>query len=93
MPVGARAREPSEVETPESPRRRATSKIADAYLRVNPVHKSSAAAMYSNRGNFFGVIAKFKAEEYIPKRVCQHSTAQVIVAGKLRRVLHVNFEC
>ena len=35
MPVGAR--EPSEVETPEIPRRRATSKIADAYSRVNPV--------------------------------------------------------
>ena len=35
MPVGAR--EPSEVETPEIPRRRATSKIADAYSRVNSV--------------------------------------------------------
>ena len=35
VPVGAR--EPSEVETPEIPRRRATSKIADAYSRVNPV--------------------------------------------------------
>ena len=35
MPVGAR--EPSEVKTPEIPRRRATSKIADAYSRVNPV--------------------------------------------------------
>ena len=34
-----------------------------------------------------------KAEEYIPKQVCQHSTAQVIVTGKIRRVLHVNFEC
>ena len=31
-----------------------------------------------------------KAEEYVPKQVCQHSTAQVIVTGKIRRVLHVN---
>ena len=29
----------------------------------------------------------------IPKQVCQHSTAQVIVTGKIRRVLYVNFEC
>ena len=30
-----------------------------------------------------------------PSKVCQHSTstAQVIVAGKIRRVLYVNFEC
>ena len=34
-----------------------------------------------------------KAEEYIPKQVCQHCTAQVIVTGKIRRVLYVNFEC
>jgi hypothetical protein len=34
-----------------------------------------------------------KAEEYVPKMVCQHSTAHVIVTGKIRRVLHVNFEC
>jgi hypothetical protein len=34
MPVGAR--EPSEMKTAEIPRRRATSKIADAYSRVNP---------------------------------------------------------
>ena len=26
-------------------------------------------------------------------QVYQHSTAQVIVTGKIRRVLHVNFEC
>jgi len=32
VPVGAR--EPSEVKTPEIPRRRATSKIADAYLYI-----------------------------------------------------------
>ena len=29
-----------------------------------------------------------KAEEYVPKEVCQHSSAQVIVTGKIRRVLH-----
>ena len=31
----------------------------------------------------------------VPKQVCHHvhSTAQVIVTGKIRRVLHVNFEC
>ena len=36
-----------------------------------------------------------KAEEYVPKQVCQHSSAQVIVTGKIRRVLqlYVNFEC
>ena len=34
-----------------------------------------------------------KAEEYMPKLVCQHSTAQVIVTGNIRRVLYVNFEC
>ena len=28
-----------------------------------------------------------------PKQVCQHSTVQVIVTGKIQRVLHVNFEC
>ena len=35
MPVGAW--EPSEMKTPEIPQRKATSKIADAYSRVNPV--------------------------------------------------------
>ena len=35
VPIGAR--EPSEVKTPEIPRRRATSKIADASSCVNPV--------------------------------------------------------
>ena len=34
-----------------------------------------------------------KGEEYVPKQVCQHSTVQVIVTGKIGRVLHVNFEC
>ena len=36
-----------------------------------------------------------KAEEYIPKQDCQHSTAQLqgIVTGKICRVLYVNFEC
>ena len=34
-----------------------------------------------------------KAEEYVSKQVCQHSSAQVIATGKIRRVLHVNFEC
>ena len=36
-----------------------------------------------------------KAEEYISKQVCQHSTAQVIgtCTGNIRRVLCVNFEC
>ena len=36
-----------------------------------------------------------KAEEYVPKQVCQHSSTQVIniLTGKIRRVLHVNFEC
>ena len=34
-----------------------------------------------------------KAEEYVPKQVCHHTSAQVIVAGKIRRVLYVNFEC
>ena len=33
-----------------------------------------------------------KAEEYVPKyiNVCQHTSAQVIVTGKIRRVLYVN---
>ena len=31
-----------------------------------------------------------KDEEYVLKKVCQHSSAQVIVTGKIRRVLHVN---
>ena len=26
-----------------------------------------------------------KAEEYVPKKVCQHTSAQVIVTGKIRR--------
>ena len=34
-----------------------------------------------------------KAEKYIPKKVFQHSTAQVIVTGKICRVLSVKFEC
>ena len=34
-----------------------------------------------------------KAEEYVPKMVCQHSTAQVIVTGKMHRVLHVMHAC
>ena len=34
-----------------------------------------------------------KAQEYVPKQVCQHTSAQVIVTGKIRRVLYVNFEC
>ena len=34
-----------------------------------------------------------RLRKYIPKQVCQHSTAQVIVTGKIRRVLYVNFEC
>ena len=36
-----------------------------------------------------------KAEEYVPKlkQVCQHTSAPVIVTGKIRRVLYVNFEC
>ena len=29
----------------------------------------------------------------MPKQVCQHSTAQIIVTGKIRKVLYVNFEC
>ena len=33
-----------------------------------------------------------KAEEYVPKKVCQHTSAQVIFTGKIRRVLYVNFE-
>ena len=33
------------------------------------------------------------SEKYVHKQICQHSTAQVIVTGKIRRVLHVNFEC
>ena len=31
-----------------------------------------------------------KGDEYIPKQVCQHRTAQVIITGKIRTVLHVN---
>ena len=34
-----------------------------------------------------------KAEEYIPKQDCYHSTAQGIVTGKICRVLYLNFEC
>jgi len=34
-----------------------------------------------------------KAEEIVPKLVCQHSTVQVIVPGKIRRISQVNFEC
>ena len=49
--------------------------------------------LFSNA--FFKAQTWQKAEEYIPKQVnnCQHSTAQVIVTGKIRRVLYVNFEC
>ena len=47
--------------------------------------------LFSNA--FFKAQMWKKAEEYIPKQGCQHSTAQVIVTGKIRRVLHVNFEC
>ena len=49
--------------------------------------------LFSNA--FFKAQMCQKAEEYIPKQVCQHSTAQVIVTGKIRcyRVLYVNFEC
>ena len=49
--------------------------------------------LFSNA--FFKAQMWQKAEEYIPKQVCQHSTAhlQVIVTGKMHRVLHVNFEC
>ena len=42
---------------------------------------------------FFKAEMWHKAEEYVLKQVCQHSTAQVIVTGKIRRVLHANFEC
>ena len=34
-----------------------------------------------------------KAEEYVLKLVCQHPSAQLIVTGKIRKVLYVNFEC
>ena len=47
--------------------------------------------LFSNA--FFKAQMWQKAEVYIPKQVCQHSTAQVIVTGKIRRVLYVNFEC
>jgi len=45
--------------------------------------------LFSNA--FFKAKMWQKAEEYIPKYVCQHSTAQVIVTGKIRNILHVNF--
>ena len=47
--------------------------------------------LFSNA--FFKAQMWQKAEEYVPKYVCQHSTVQVIVPGKIRRVSHVNFEC
>ena len=46
--------------------------------------------LFSNA--FFKAQMWQKAQEYVPKQVCQHSTVQVIVTGKIRRVLHVNFE-
>ena len=48
---------------------------------------------YSSQLPFFKAQMWQKAEEYVPKQVCQHTSAQVIVTGKIRRVLHVNFEC
>ena len=47
--------------------------------------------LFSNA--FFKAQMWQKAEEYIPKQVCQHSTAQVIVTGNIQRVLYANFEC
>ena len=49
--------------------------------------------LFSNA--FFKAQMWQKAEGYIPKQVCQHSTAQVIaiVTGKIFRVLHESFEC
>ena len=47
--------------------------------------------LFSNA--FFKAQMWQKAEEYVLKLVCQHSTVQVIVPGKIRRILHVNFEC
>ena len=40
--------------------------------------------LFSNA--FFKAQIGQKAEKYIPKQVCQHSTAQVIVTGKIHRV-------
>ena len=48
---------------------------------------------YSSQMPFLKAQMWQKAEECIPKQVCQHSTAQVIVTGKTRRVLYVKFEC
>ena len=47
--------------------------------------------LFSNA--FFKTQMWQKAEEYVPKQVCQHSSAQAIVTGKIRRVMYVNFEC
>ena len=47
--------------------------------------------LFSNA--FFKAQMWQKAEEYVPKQVCQHSTVQVIVTGKIRRVFNLNFEC
>ena len=47
--------------------------------------------LFSNA--FFKAQMWQKAEECIPKQVFQHSTAKVIVTGKICRVLYVNFEC
>ena len=43
--------------------------------------------LFSNA--FFKAQMWQKDEEYIPKQVCQHSTAQVIVTGKIRRVYNI----
>ena len=47
--------------------------------------------LFSNA--FFNTQMWQKAKEYICPQVGLSSTAQVIVTGKIRRVLHVRFEC
>ena len=67
-------------------------KCKQVKLRFLATFDTCYSSIFSNA--FFKAQMWQKAEEYIPKQVCQHSTAQVIViTGKMRRVLYVNFEC